>query len=132
MVHYDPYSTQGLTTDDMVEVISSKYGIATKPAAKTISFSSSQGYYDSEKVAASWEDLQYSFNLFRSTYQPKFGIVLFSKRLDALARLAMVETIRLDEREAPHREIERERNEDQADRATREKVRPADKGAVRP
>lgn len=132
VVHYDPYWTQGLSNDDMVEAISAKYGIATKPTAKIISFSSSQGYYDSEKVMASWEDLHYSFNLFRSTYQPTFGMVLFSKRLDALARLAIVETIRMDEREAHHGEIERQRKEDQADRATQEKVRPAYKGTIRP
>jgi hypothetical protein len=132
VVHYDPYWTQGLTNDDMVEVISAKYGIATRPTAKIISFSSSQGYNDSERVTASWEDSQYSFNLFRSTYQPTFGMVLFSKRLDALARLAIVETIRLDEQEAPDREIERQRKEDQADRAAQEKVRPANKGKLRP
>ena len=58
-------------------------------------------YNDSEKVIARWEDSQYSFNLFRSSYQPTFGMVVFSKRLDALARLAIVEAIRLDEQEAP-------------------------------
>jgi hypothetical protein len=132
VVHYDPYWTQGLTNDDMVEAISATYGTATRPAAKMISFSSSQGYNDSEKVMARWEDSQHSFNLFRSTYQPTFGMVVFSKRLDALARLAIVETIRFDEQEAPQREIERERKEDQADRAAQEKARPANKVKFRP
>jgi hypothetical protein len=131
VVHYDPYWTQGLTNGDMVEAISATYGTATRPAAKIISFSSSQGYNDSEKVMARWEDSQYSFNLFRSTHQPTFGMVVFSKRLDALARLAIVETIRLDEQEAPQREIERERKEDQADRAAQEKARPANKAKFR-
>jgi hypothetical protein len=100
VIHYDPDWTKGMRTDGMVEAISATYGTATRPTAKIISFSSSQGYNDSEKVIARWEDSQYSFNLFRSSYQPTFGMVVFSKRLDALARLAIVEAIRLDEQEA--------------------------------
>jgi hypothetical protein len=132
VVHYDPYWTQGLTSNDMVEAISATYGTPTRPAARIISFPSSQGYNDSEKVMACWEDSQYSFNLFRSSYQPTFGMVMFSKRLDALARLAGGETIRLDEREAPQGEIERQRKEDQANRAAQEKARPANKAKFRP
>jgi hypothetical protein len=116
----------------MVEAISATYGTPTRPAARIVSFPSSQGYNDSEKVMACWEDLQYSFNLFRSSYRPTFGMVMFSKRLDALARLADVETIRLDEREAPQGEIERQRKEDQASRAAQEKARPANKAKFRP
>ena len=104
VVNYDPDKTKGLTNDDMVGAISATYGTASRPAAKTISFSSAQGYSETEKVMARWEDSQYSFNLFRSSYQPNFGMVVFSKRLDALARLAIVNSIRMDQQEAPQRE----------------------------
>ncbi len=132
VVNYDPDRTQGLTNDDMVGAISTTYGIATRPAGKMISFSSAQGYSETEKVVARWEDSQYSFNLFRSSYQPKFGMVVFSKRLDALARLAVVEAIRRDEKEAPQREIERQKKEAQEIRATEEKARLANKANFRP
>jgi hypothetical protein len=132
VVNYDSHKTEGLTSDDMVEAISATYGTATKPAAKMISFSSSQGYSESEKVMARWEDSQYSFNLFRSSYQPTFGMVVFSKRLDALAQLAIVEAMRLDEQEAPQREMERQKKEDEEKRAAQEKVRPANKENFRP
>lgn len=64
VVNYDRSKTEGLSTEDVVEAISAKYGTATKPAAEVI-FSSSQVYNDSEVVIARWEDSQYSFNLFR-------------------------------------------------------------------
>ncbi len=132
VVNYDSDRTFGLTNDDMVRAISASYGTATQPAAKMISFTSAQGYNESEKVVARWEDSQYSFNLFRSSSQPRFGIVVFSKRLDALARLAVVNAIRLDEREAPQREIERQKKEAQENRAAEEKARLANKANFRP
>ena len=76
---------------------------------------------------ARWEDAQYSFNFFRSSYQPNFGMVVFSKRLDALARLAVVEAIRRDEQEAPQREVDRQKKEAQETHATEEKARLANK-----
>src|SRR2546428_8100800 len=111
VVNYDRHKTEGLTDEDMIEAISAKYGTATRPEAKIILFSSFQVYNDSEKVIARWEDSQYSFNLFRSSYQPTFGILVLAKRLDALAGAAIVEAIRLDEQEAPEREIERQKKQ---------------------
>ena len=131
VVNYDRYKTEGLTTEDVVEAMSAIYGTATRPAAE-ITFSSSQVYNDSEVVIARWEDSQYSFNLFRSSYQPTFGIVGFSKRLDALARAAIAEAIRLDEQEAPQREIERQKKQDAKDRAEAAKARLANKPNFRP
>jgi hypothetical protein len=131
VVNYDQYKTQGLTTEDVVEAVSAKYGTAIKPAAEII-FSSSQVYNDSEAVIARWEDSQYSFNLFRSSYQPTFGMIGFSKRLDALARAAIVEAIRLDEQEAPQREIARQKKQDEENRAAQGKARLVNKPKFRP
>jgi len=131
VVSYDRYKTQGLTTKDVVEAISTEYGTATKPAAEII-FSSSQVYNDSEVVIARWEDSQYSINLFRSSYQPTFGMVAFSKRLDALAREAVVEAMRLDEQEAPQREIDRQKKADDENQAAQQKARVANKPNFRP
>jgi hypothetical protein len=100
VVNYDPYRTQGLTDEDMIGAISAKYGIAARPVAVSVFFSSSQVYNDNEKVIARWEDSQYSYNLYRSSNQPTFGMLIFSKRLDTLAQAAIVEAIRLDNQEA--------------------------------
>lgn len=132
VINYDQHRTEGLTDEDMVEAISAKYGTATRPAAKIILFSSFQVYDDSEKVIARWEDSLYSFNLFRSSYQPAFGMLIFSKRLDRLAQAAIVEAIRLDEQEAPQREIERQKKQDDENRTAQEKARLVNKVDFRP
>jgi hypothetical protein len=96
VVNYDRNGTEGFTDEDMINTISAKYGMAARPVATIVLFSSSQVYNDHEKVIARWEDSQYSYNLYRSSNQPVFGLLLFSKRLDALARTAIAEAIRLD------------------------------------
>ena len=132
VVSYDQQRTEGLTDQDMVEAISATYGIATKPAGTTILFSSSYIYKNSEKVLARWEDTQSSVSLFRSSSQPRFGILILSKRLDALAQAAIVKAIRLDEQEAPQREIARQKKEGEETRAAQEKARPTNKADFRP
>jgi hypothetical protein len=131
VISYDRDRTEGLTDEDMIQAISATYGIATRPAAKIILFSSSNIYNDSEKLIARWEDSQYSFNLFRSSYQT-FGMLVLSKQVDALAQAAIAEAIRLDEQEAPQREIERQKKEGEETRAAQEKARPANKENFRP
>jgi hypothetical protein len=132
VVNYDRYRTEGLTDEDMIGAISAQYGTAIRPDAKVIIFSSSQVYNDTEKVIARWEDSQYSFNLFRSSYEPTFGMLVFSKRLDPLAQAAIAEAIRLDEQEAPQRETERQKKQDDEDQAAQAKARLANKAAFRP
>jgi hypothetical protein len=127
-VSYDRERTEGLTDRDMIESISTKYGVATRPAAKTITFSSSHIYNDNEKVIACWEDAQYSFNLFRSSYEPTFGMVAFSKRVDVVARAAVAKAIRQDEQEAPGR-LKQQAEES---RIAQEKARISNKSEVRP
>ena len=132
VVNYDRHRTEGLTDEDMVEAISAKYGAATRPEAKIILFSSFTVYNDNEKVLARWEDSQYSFNLFRSSYQPTFGMLVYSKFLDVPARAAIVEAIRLDEQEAPQREIEAQKRQEEENRAAQEKARLANRVGFRP
>jgi hypothetical protein len=127
VVNYDRYRTEGLTDEDMVDAISARYGTAIRPDAKVILFSSFQVYNDTEKVIARWENSQYSFNLFRSSFQPTFGMLIFDKRLDALAQAAIAEAIRLDEQEAPQREIQRQQREDDNNRESLEKARQVNK-----
>src|SRR5437016_2158736 len=103
VVTYDPAGTEGLTTDDMIEAISALYGPATKPE-RTIAVSTSVVYEDNQKVLACWEDEQYSYNLFRSSYGNAFGLVAFSKKLDLMASNSTREADRLDKLEAPGKE----------------------------
>jgi hypothetical protein len=132
VVNYDEQRTVGLTDEDLIEAISAKYGRPTTPVAQIISSSPSQVYSDSEKVLARWEDSQYSFNLFRFSYGAVPGMLVFSKRLDALAQGAIVEAIRLNTQEAPQREIDRQKQQDDEKRTAGQKARPVNKANFRP
>jgi len=132
VVNYDKQRTEGLTDEDIIESISAKYGTPTTPVAKIISSSPSQVYSDSEEVIARWEDSQYSFNLFRFSYGSAPGMLVFSKRLDALAQVAIVHAIRLNEQEAPQREIDRQKQQHEEKRAAGQKARPVNKANFRP
>jgi len=132
LVTYDQERTRGMTDQDIVESISNLYGTPTRPAADIILFSSSSVYNNSEKVIARWEDSQYSFNLFRVSYNSAYGMAAFSKDLNALAQKAIIEAIRLDEKEAPEREIQRQKKLDEENRLAQDKARPGNKANFRP
>jgi hypothetical protein len=127
VVTYDRERTEGMTAEDIVEAVSAKYGVANRLTAEII-LSSTRLFTDgeklisdrSEKVIARWEDSQYSFD------------VVYSKRLDGLARAAIVESVRLDEQEAPQREIESRKKKDGESRAKQEKARRVNKPPFRP
>ena len=59
----------------------------------------------------------------RSGYGDSFALVMYSKRLDALAAAAITEAVRLDATEAPERAIEASRKQEQEDRLALEKAR---------
>jgi len=110
LVTYDSSAIKGLTDEDMIRVVSAKYGVATRPVAD-VNFPTNPSYRASEKVVARWEDSQYSFNLFRSSVSNTFAIVMFDKRLNAQAEASIAESVLLEQLEAPQREAERMKKE---------------------
>jgi hypothetical protein len=148
VISYDGRRTEGMTADDMVEAISAAYGLAILPAMDLFAASPltsareagpphwedsrySLNLNYSDQVVARWEDSQYSLHLFRSGYLSTFGLVLFAKRPDALARAASVEGTRLDELEAPQREIERQQQQTEENRLKEENARRVNKATFR-
>ena len=95
-VTYDRVSTEGLTAGDMVKSISAKYGPATT-LAPSVDAASIENYEAKGSLVASWEDAEYSFNLVHTAFTNRFGLVLYAKRANAEAELAMAETLRLRE-----------------------------------
>jgi hypothetical protein len=133
VVTYDREKIEGLTEKDLIESISATYGTATTPAPAVTSAPLSQTSRDNgDNVIARWEDAQYSVNLIRSAYGSSLNIVMFSKRLDALARSAVTEAVRLDKQEAPQREVERRERQESDTRVAQEKARIANKPPFRP
>jgi len=107
LVTYDQDATHGLTAEDMVQAISTKYGTATSTAGE-ITFPTNELYKTTEKVIARWEDSQYSINLVRSRFVNSFALVMFSKRLDGEAEAAFAKSLKPEE---PQKEIGRQKKE---------------------
>ena len=123
-VTYDTTSTQGLTAGDMVKSISAKYGQATvldpTPDPALI-----EGFSNSDKTVASWEDSQYFFKLIRSPFTNRFGLVLFSKKVNAEAELAIADAVTLEKQEKPQRDADlkkKEADDMEAERLKNQKV----------
>jgi len=128
-VDYDRYQTEGMTTDDMVAAISGTYGTAVKLTDPT---DTAPGVYgDQGTVLARWQDSEFSFDLVRFPYAPSYQLVGLLKRLDAPYKAALFEGARLDEREAPQRELARAASESEAQRAKLEKARLSNKPKFR-
>ena len=109
-VTYDSRSMEGLTEEDMVKSISTKYGQAAIVAPE-IDSATNTGYGTKQKPVASWEDAQYSVNLVRSSFSDILGLVVSSKRTNAQADVAIEEAVKLDEQEGPRREAERQKKQ---------------------
>lgn len=129
VVKYDRFETEGLTTDDFTEAISSNYGVAVKPALPAKDLQRSYG--DEDEVLARWEDDQYRFDLVRSSYGPSFKLVGVLKKLEAPAQAAILEGARLDELEAPQRDAARKTSADEAEKVRLEKARLVNKPKFR-
>jgi hypothetical protein len=132
LVSYNPDRTEGLTDEDLIESISVRHGAPTKPDENISIYSSSHLYIQGGKVIARWEDSQYSVSLFRLSYQSTPGMLILSKRLETLAQAAMTKSSLLDILEAPQREVDRRRQQDEENRAAGLKVRPVNKANFRP
>ena len=106
LVTYENSATKGLNDEDMIRVISAKYGLATRPVAAVVNFPTNPSYHATEKVIARWDDSQYSLNLFRSS-PDTFALVMFTKQLDAQAGISIAESVKLEQQEAPLKEAAR-------------------------
>jgi hypothetical protein len=74
-----------------------------------------------QKPVATWEDSQYSFNLVRSSFSGDFQLVIYSKRLNAEAEVALAEAVKLEKQEEPQREAKRQTKQTDDLEATRQK-----------
>jgi hypothetical protein len=129
-IEYDRYEIDGLTADDLIEAISARYGSATKPAA--VVDSAPAIYGDREQVLAQWQDSQYRFELIRFSPGSDFKLVGVSKKLEAPAQAASIESARLDAEDAPQREAARIAKEAEAEQARLNKARLANKAKFKP
>ena len=85
--------------------------LAVRLSSPEIDFPSHDVYSPPEKVIARWDDSQNSVNFFHSTGPESLGLAVFSKRLNAQAEAAIVESAKLAKEQAPQKEIDRQKKE---------------------
>jgi len=131
IVNYDRDRTEGLTNSDIVESLSTAYGVPILPSARTRTSPPVEASADSI-VVARWENADSLLTLLRGSYTPEFQLILVSKSLSARATTAVREAVRLDAIEAPRREAAQRKKEASDASAARDKARIANKAAFRP
>ena len=131
IVNYDRDRTEGLTDSDIVESLSTAYGVPTLASARMRTSPPAEALPDSI-VLARWESADSLLTLTRGSYTPVFQLILVSKPLSARARNAIRDANRLDAMEAPRREAEQRKREAGDARAARDKTRLKNKAAFRP
>jgi hypothetical protein len=132
VIDYDRQRTDGMTDRDMIEAISEEYGSSLKPKVQKTPALASQIEIESGTPIARWGDADYSVVLYRSLYGSGFRMIVASPTLDARARTAEAQSLRLEAREAPQREIARQKREADDAHASQEKARVTNKAAFRP
>jgi hypothetical protein len=130
VVDYDPRRTEGLTQADMIEALSTTYGLATLTATGflPVARGASEGR---NGLVVSWEDPDYAVSL-TSSSSSTFALVIVSKTVDALAKVASADAAWTDRLEAPQRDVERRQQQTQASRDKEEAVRQVNRAAFRP
>jgi len=119
-VTYEHASIEGLTAEDMVKSISAKYGPPTSVESEIDSVLNAR-YNMPQNSIASWEDSQYFFTLVRAPFTDRFGLVIYSKRVNVEADLAIAEAMKLEEQERPGKEADQRKKEADDLEAVRQK-----------
>ena len=133
VVDYGSERTEGMSSTDMIEAISGVYGTALLRSSGASNRAASRLEADSGSPVARWGDVDHTVTLFQtSSYRTAFRLIVADVRLDGLAADAEVQAIRLDDQEAPRREIARQQKERDDVSAAAAKARDANKGAFRP
>jgi len=131
VVDYERHRVDGMTRTDMVDAISATYGAAVLVPGAGLEVLSANGQPDGT-IIARWTDADNTVDLLRPAYGDGFRLMVTSKRLDTVARKAVTEARRLDDREAPQRELARARQDADDKRAAQEKARTANKSTFKP
>jgi hypothetical protein len=107
-VSYDRSAVEGLTEVDMVKSFAAKYGAPLvpiiDPAAAATAHAGSE-----DKVIAVWENAQFSFDLVRTSFPTGFGLVIYSKQVNAEAQRATADAVKFEEQQGPQIEADREK-----------------------
>jgi len=132
VVDYGQDRTEGLTTADMIDAISTAYGPGVASGRRPARIQS-QIESESGSPVARWGDAKRSIVLYRtSSYRESYRLIVIDTSLADRARKGENEALRLDDQEAPRREVARQKKERDDARAAADKARTANKGLFKP
>jgi hypothetical protein len=132
VIEYDRQRTKGMTDADMIRALSDAYGPAVKNKSRATQAFASRIDVDTGTPISRWGTDAYSVVLFRASFGEGFQVVVTSTALDALARTADAEAVRLDQREAPQRAIAEQKKAAEDARLSLEETRATNNAAFRP
>jgi hypothetical protein len=133
VVDYDRRRTEGLTDADLIDAISTRYGV---PVLQTTTLHTNAPALlapaDGDTVVARWSDADTSLTLVRGSYPTSLRLILAVKAIESLAQNAAAEVARLDHDEAPQGDIERVNRMPDDGRVAAEKARVVNKPLFKP
>ena len=133
VVDYGHERTEGMTGADMIEAISAVYGPRLPQTLRARGRAVSRLESESGSPVARWGDSQHAIVLYQtSSYGAAYRLIVTDVGRDELARRATTQALRLDDQEAPQRELARQQKERDDGRAAGAKARAVNKGAFRP
>lgn len=132
VVDYGHERTEGMTNADMIEALSAVYGTPV-PRTSRAPGVASRLEIESGSPVARWGDSDHAVVLYQtSSYDAAFRLIVTDARLETLARKAAAQAQRLDDQEAPQRELALQQKERAEARAAAAKARAANKSVFRP
>lgn len=132
VVDYGHERTEGMTDGDMIDAISAVYGTPVKRRPGVVR-SASQVEAESGDPVARWGDADQTIVLYHTvSYGRSFRLILTESALDGQARKASVQAMRLDDQDAPRREIARQKKERDDSRTAAERARIVNKAIFKP
>jgi hypothetical protein len=122
-----------MTAADMIEGVSTVYGTPLVRTSRPPRAPASRLEIESGSPLARWGDATHGVALYQtSSYGAAFRLIVTETRLDDLARKAEVQGRRLDEQDAPRREVVRQQKERDDMRTAAAKARADNKRGFRP
>ena len=132
VIDYDHQRTEGLTDADLIDSISTRYGVPVLQATNLQTNAPQQVPPDGNAMVARWSDADTSLTLVRGTYPTTVRLIITRKSTETLAQNAAAEVERLDRSETPQRETEHVNTMTEDNRVSAEKARGINKPLFKP
>jgi hypothetical protein len=133
VIDYDRQRTEGLTDADLIDAISTRYGVpvlqATSLRANAPALSAPA---DGDTVVARWSDADTSLTLLRGSYPTSLRLILAIKAIESRAQNAAAEVARSDHNDAPPHELARVNTMAEDGRLAAEQARVVNKPLFKP